>query len=179
MKQELWDVYNKDRIITGKKIERGNFFLPGQYHLVAHVCFFNSKGEMLIQLRSIKKPRWAGKWDFSAGGAAICGEDSQRAAERETLEELGVAIDLSKERPAITINFDEEDERGFDDYYLIKKNIQINKIMFNINDVQKIKWASEEEILEMIEKGEFKNFYKCFIQLLFILNQRKSTHCLW
>ncbi|MDF2608169.1 MAG: hydrolase [Bacillales bacterium] len=46
---ELWDIYDINRINTGKTLERGSKFEPGSYHLVVHICIFNSKGEMLIE----------------------------------------------------------------------------------------------------------------------------------
>lgn len=50
-KQELWDIYTKDRIKTGRFHVRGQKMQEGDYHLVVHVCIFNSKSEMLIQQR--------------------------------------------------------------------------------------------------------------------------------
>ena len=48
---ELWDVYDVVRNKTGRTMVRGETFAEGDYHLVVHVCIFNSKGEMLIQKR--------------------------------------------------------------------------------------------------------------------------------
>lgn len=48
---ELWDLYDINRNKIGKTIQRGELLSPGEYHLVVHVCLFNSQGEMLIQQR--------------------------------------------------------------------------------------------------------------------------------
>jgi len=48
---ELWDVYDRNRKKTGKTMVRGNAFLDESYHVVVHVCVFNSMDEMLIQQR--------------------------------------------------------------------------------------------------------------------------------
>ena len=48
---ELWDIYDKNRNLTGRQMERGSEFAKGDFHLVIHVCIFNSKNEMLIQQR--------------------------------------------------------------------------------------------------------------------------------
>src|SRR5574344_1719910 len=94
---ELWDVYNKDREKLSKSHTRGDGtrLLPGEYHLVVSVAIFNDKGELLIQKRHKCKRVSPGKWDISAGGSAIRGEDSKAAAIRETKEEIGVDIQLN------------------------------------------------------------------------------------
>ena len=96
---ELWDVYDKNRILTGRKIERGSKLGKDDFHLVVHICIFNLKNEMLIQQRQPWKNGWPNMWDLTVGGSALAGETSTAAAERETLEEIGYKIDLSNERP--------------------------------------------------------------------------------
>ena len=118
---ELWDVYDKDRIKTGKTMVRGAEFEPDCYHMVVHVCIFNAKGEMLIQQRQPFKEGWPNMWGITVGGSATMGDSSQDAAEREVFEEIGLKLDLQQVRPHLTVNFD----RGFDDIYLIEKEFII------------------------------------------------------
>jgi len=100
---ELWDIYDADRNKTGRTMERGP--VPeGDYHLVVHVCIFNSKGEMLIQQRQSYKEGWPNLWDISVGGSAVKGDSSQSAAEREVKEELGLNIAVATNCPATTAN---------------------------------------------------------------------------
>lgn len=93
---ELWDVYTKDRVRTGQLHVRGQQIQKDQYHLVVHVCIFNSKNEMLIQQRQPFKSGWPNVWDITMGGSAVAGDNSSQAAEREVFEELGIKIDLSE-----------------------------------------------------------------------------------
>jgi len=86
---EIWDVYDKDRNLTGKQMKRGDAFEQGAYHVVIHVCLFNQYGEMLIQQRQPDKGNWKNMWDVTVGGSAIAGETRQQAAEREVKEEIG------------------------------------------------------------------------------------------
>lgn len=46
---EKFYLYNYDRTLSGKIIERGNPVPDGYYRLVVVVLIFNSKGELLIQ----------------------------------------------------------------------------------------------------------------------------------
>lgn len=71
---ELWDVYDINRNKTNKTMVRGESFAKGNYHLVVHVCVFNSKGEMLIQQRQPFKEGWPNMWDITVGGSATKGD---------------------------------------------------------------------------------------------------------
>ncbi|WP_406543559.1 NUDIX domain-containing protein [Clostridium ljungdahlii] len=77
---ELWDVYDSERNKTNRTMVRGRDFNEGDYHMVVHICIFNSKGEMLIQQRQPFKEGWSNMWDITVGGSAIEGETSQMAA---------------------------------------------------------------------------------------------------
>ena len=103
---ELWDLYDRDRTPTGEVHQRGKPVPAGRYHLVVHVVIFNSRGEMLIQQRQPFKEGWPNLWDVTVGGSAVAGDTSRTAAQRETLEELGLVIDLSGELPRMTLPFD-------------------------------------------------------------------------
>ncbi len=165
---ELLNIYNKDRINTGKTIIRGDPFAEEEYHLVVHVCVFNSKDEMLIQQRQSFKEGWPDMWDVTAGGSAIAGESSQAAAERELFEEIGYKINLSHLRPHLTVNFKE----GFDDYYLVEDEVDIDTLKLQFEEVQKVKWASKNKILAMIDNDEFIPFHKSLIKLFFDIRKK-------
>ena len=160
---ELWDVYDVDRQLTGKTMVRGETFEEGAYHLVVHVCVFNSEGKMLIQQRQPFKHGWSGMWDVTCGGSAIQGESSRDAAHRELLEEVGIDIDFSGSRPDMTTNF----EHGFNDIYIVQKDVDISTLELQYEEVKAVKWASCEEIFSMIDDGTFIPRYKSFMHLLF------------
>jgi isopentenyldiphosphate isomerase len=166
---ELWDIYDKNRTLTGETHQRGTPLGKGEYHLIVHVCIFNSKNELLIQQRQSWKEGWPDMWDLSAGGCALAGEDSIKAAERETREELGYEIDLTGERPYFTINF----EHGFDDYYLVKRDIEIKKLTPQYEEVQAIRWASKEVVLQMVQEGNFVSYY--ILDALFEMREQRGS----
>ena len=148
---ELWDVYDKYRQKTGRTHERGNPIDEGDYHLVVHVWIINDKGEFLIQKRQPWKKGWPNMWDSSAAGAAVLGDSSREAAIREAKEELGIDLDITKLEPLLTVKF----SRGFDDIWIIRQNIDINVLKLQYEEVADAKWASEEEIKQMVRNGEF------------------------
>ena len=168
---ELFDLYTKDRLPTNETLCRGDTIPAGCYRMVVHVCIFNSSGEMLIQQRQPFKAGWSDMWDISCGGSAVSGEDSQNAAEREVSEELGITISLENIRPVLTIHFD----KGFDDIYVITKDLPLSEIRLQPEEVQAVKWASEEEILSMIDSGEFIPYHKNLIGLLFYMKNHRGA----
>ena len=49
---ESFDLYDVNRNLTGKVLERGNKVPEGYYRLVVHVCVFGKDGRMLIQKKT-------------------------------------------------------------------------------------------------------------------------------
>ena len=160
---ELWDVYDMNRNKTNRTVVRGEAIQPGNYHLVVHVCVFNRDGEMLIQQRQPFKQGWSNMWDITVGGSAVAGDSSQVAAQRELFEEIGLEFDFEQMRPHYTIHF----ENGFDDIYIIEKDVDLRTLKLQYEEVQNVKWASKDEILSMIEVGEFIPYFESIIHLLF------------
>ncbi len=159
---EVWDVYDINRYKTGKTMLRGAYE-EGLFHLVVHVCIFDSNGRMLIQQRQKDKDGWPNLWDITLGGSAIEKETAQMAAMRELKEELGLEIDLTEIRPHITINFN----HGFDDIFLLEKDVDIHKLILQKEEVQNVRWASRDEIQKMIKEGSFISYYPSLIDLFF------------
>ena len=169
---ELFDLYTADREKTGQKMVRGDAVPEGFYRLVVHVCVFHPDGRMLIQQRQPFKKGWSNLWDVTVGGSAVSGDSSQSAAERETLEELGLPIDLSDVRPTLTIHW----EHGFDDIYVLTLPVDIPSLQLQYEEVQQVRWAAKEEILEMIDDGRFIPYEKSLIELLFFRKDHRSSH---
>ena len=167
---ELWDVYDQNRRLTGRLHRRGDKLAEGDYHLVVHVCIFNSKNQLLIQQRQPWKKGWPNMWDLSAAGSAVAGENSATAAEREVKEEIGLEIDLTNERPRFTINF----PGGFDDYYMITQDVNIQELQLQEEEVQAVKWVDQKELMEMVENGEMVPYY--FLHQIFELKEIWGSH---
>ena len=165
---ELWDIYDIDRMPTGKTAERGNALSDGEYHAVIHVCIFNSEGKMLIQQRQSTKKGWPDYWDVSCGGCCIAGETTRDAAHRELFEELGIDVDFSALRCSLTMNFD----HGFDDFFILNRDMDISGLTLQQEEVQAVKWASMDEIFRMIDDGTFLPFFKSFLQLIFDIRHK-------
>jgi isopentenyldiphosphate isomerase len=73
------------------KIDRKTAHNSKEYlHGAVHIFVFNSKNEILLQKRSLKKLVMPGRFDISAGGHIGYKESEYKAALRELEEELGI-----------------------------------------------------------------------------------------
>ena len=160
---ELVDLYDENRVPLGKTAERYGRKGPGEYRTVVHVCVFNQAGQLLIQQRTQSKHIWPGKWDVTVGGGVDAGETSRQGAEREVREELGLDLDLSGLRPSVTVNFD----GGFDDFFLVERDLALEELTLQKEEVAQARWAELPEILDMVDRGEFIDYPKSFLAFLF------------
>ena len=152
---ELFDLYTADRV----KLDRT-------------MVLFDPEGRMLIQQRQPFKEGWSNMWDITVGGSAVAGDTSRTAAERETREEIGLDIDLTDVRPSLTLYW----EHGFDDYYLLTRELDPASLHLQYEEVQTVRWATREEIHRMIDDGEFIPYEKGLIDLLFFQRNHRGAH---
>ena len=168
---ERWDLYDKDRRLTGETLERGRPVPAGRRHLVVHVAVFDPSGRMLIQQRQPFKEGWPNLWDMTAGGSAVTGETSFEAAERELREEVGISADLSGCAPALTIYYDV----CFDDVYVITQTVDPASLALQYEEVQAVRWATEEDVLRMLDEGTFIPYHRGYLELLFRLQKQRGV----
>lgn len=168
--EEFWDIYTKDREKTGRLHRRGDEMKEGEFHIVVHVCIFNSRNQLLIQHRQPFKRGWPNMWDLTAGGSALQGENSRQAAEREVFEEIGLKLDLSDVRADFSIGFDE----GFDDYYLLEREVDLSQLCLQEEEVQEVRWVDREEVLAMQKQGTMIPYW--FLDRLFEVRNMCGAH---
>lgn len=160
---EFFDIYTADRQKTGKTMARGEKQPDGAYRIVVHIVVFNSDGKMLIQQRQSFKRNFPDMWDVTAGGVVTTGETSRQGAERELFEEMGIKVSFEGISPYLTIN----SEHAFHDYYILKRDIAVEDLRLQPEEVKSAKWADKAEILYMLENGEFVPYKDGLFELLF------------
>ena len=146
---ELLNVYDNEGKITERVVPRGDksIVLSDNEHIGVVVVFIeNSKGEFLIQKTSVEK----GSEYSSTGGHVDAGETHLTSILREIKEELG-----------IDVNEEELEYLGFLLYdkpirfmYYLKKDIDIQDIVVQEEEVDFVKYMKIDEIKEIIDKGE-------------------------
>lgn len=88
---ELLDVVDENDNCVAVRT-RGEIHALGLMHRAVHILVFNSRGELFLQKRSMKKDEQPGKWDSSAAGHVDSGEEYHACALREIHEELGIKM---------------------------------------------------------------------------------------
>lgn len=87
---ELIDIYNEKNEALNIIKMRSEAHKQGLWHRSAHIWIYNSKSEILLQLRSAGKIMFPGKWDVSSAGHIGAGEIPLESALRELKEEIGI-----------------------------------------------------------------------------------------
>jgi isopentenyl-diphosphate delta-isomerase len=66
----------------------------GKLHRAFSVCVFNSKGQLMLQLRSVKKHHFGGLWTNTCCSHPRRGEELEDAAHRRLKQEMGFDTEL-------------------------------------------------------------------------------------
>ena len=151
---ELRDLYNSKRILTGEVIEKGKEVPLGSYYITVVVFIENEQGKFLLQKRVMKKD---GKW-ATTGGHPKSGESSLQGIVTEIEEELGINVKENE----LTLFKTIQTEDDFVDLYYLRKNIDIRDIKIQEEEVEKVMWASREEIAKLIDEKHFSSSHREF-----------------
>ena len=146
---ELLDIYDDDGNVTGKIIERGSDYskLKKNEHIALTVIFIeNDKHEFLIQKASKEK----GGLFASTGGHVTSGELPMDTIKREVLEELGINIYGDWIAQLGYLNYD----MPLRYMYYLRKNVDLKDVKLQKEEVESVKWMSEDEINKLIEDGK-------------------------
>lgn len=87
---ELWDAYLADGTPANRTLLRGEPIPQGLYHLASDILVRHADGDYLLMERDAAKPNYGGWYEATAGGSALCGEDTLTCAKRELQEETGI-----------------------------------------------------------------------------------------
>lgn len=151
---ELWEVLDENGNPTGEIMKKYDkkVFERGLFHLGADVWIINSDNKILIQKRSALKKLEPNVWAMT-GGSVILGENSIKTIVREAKEELNIDIDADK------LKFITKFRTGnvWMDTYILKCDYDISKMKFHEEEVSDAKWATWEEIDDLVKKDSLSN----------------------
>ncbi len=144
-KQELVVLVNEKDEVLGYK-EKLEAHQQGILHRAISVIIFNSKGEMLIQQRSLKKYHWAGIWSNTCCSHPRKDETYQAAAERRLFEELGFRTQLTEAFHFIYKAFDAPSGLTEHEYDTVFTGIYNEQFQFNKDEIEAIEWISVADL---------------------------------
>ena len=168
MERELRDLYDFDGNITTKTYHKGDAVPQGYYPMVVAMIIENSKGDILLQIRSQQK----GGYLAVTGGHPKSGESPEQGLITEVMEEIGV--DISQDE---LVKFDEGcDGKDCFKFYHILKEVDIEKCQLQEEEVSDLVWVPAAKLREMYDEGELQeNQYYFFKRFYDYLEKRKNN----
>ena len=146
---EYWDLYDSERKPLGRTHLRGDKFADGEYYVCCEIWVINSEGKFLTTKRH-PNLKAGNQWEF-IGGGTHAGEGTITSAVRELFEEAGISANEDELKLMTTYAH----KNYFQDIYILKRDIDIKDIVLQPEETVDVKWASDEEIQQMIANGEF------------------------
>jgi isopentenyldiphosphate isomerase len=164
MAEDIFDVVNeRDEVIDHKP--RSEVHRLGLLHRAVHVLVFNSRGQIFLQKRSMKKDRQPGLWDSSASGHVDSGEDYDATAVREVREEIGLQL---KEIPRrlFKIPACKETDQEFVWVYRCESEGSFD---LNAEEIERGDWFGPEEVSRWVtaRPEEFASAFRLIWQKIF------------
>ena len=149
---ELWELLDGNGESKNFIDDRSNpiFFEKGNYHLGADVWIVNSDKKIFIQKRSDTKKLSPSVWAMT-GGSVVYGETPKETIVRESMEEL--SIDVQQDELEFMTKF--KTGNVWVDTYILKKDYDISKMKFDIQEVVEAKWVTWQEIDDIVNSGNF------------------------
>ena len=89
---EFIDILTAEGLPTGNTALKSEAHKKGWFHATAHIWFFTSDHQILLQKRALTKKVFPGIWDISVEGHIGAGEKILQGAKREILEEIGLEL---------------------------------------------------------------------------------------
>jgi len=142
---EIFDVVDEDDNVIGQKT-RKEVHSSNILHRGVHILVLNSKGEVLLQKRSMKKDKFPGAWGDVAGHLDM-GEGYEHAAARELKEEVGIEARLE-----FVMKFRKKHEHDQEINSLFKC-FHEGPFKPDPEEVDEVRFFSPDEIKELLKKG--------------------------
>ena len=142
---ELWDAYDRDfRKIQGVTLIRGEAIPESYFHLVCDVIVRHIDGSYLIMQRD-KRKHLGEKWEATAGGSALQGEDPITCATRELHEETGITSDNLVEIGRVL----HHRHKAFYVEYLCITDVDKSSIVLQEGETSDYKWITVNELMKL------------------------------
>lgn len=153
---EKIDVLDENGEKTGEVVSREEVHKLGLWHRCVHIWIVNRKGEILLQKRSAQKIMSPNKWTTATSGHLSAGDSSKQGAIRELSEEIGLQAKEEELQYLFTVkeNTVNEEKHVLDkeiiDVYLMKKEVAIEELKLQVEEVSEVKWFSYDAFQKMV-----------------------------
>ncbi len=136
---EIWDAYYPDGTKAGFDLVRGEKVPEGICHMVCDILVKHTDGDYLLMQRDWKKPAYPGRFETSAGGSALKGEEALPCAKRELREETGI------DRGTFTVIGHARREECFYTMFLCETDFPKDKITLQEGETIAYQWLGKAD----------------------------------
>ena len=149
---ELLDLYDKYKNKTNSQVVRSKknkmIFPEDKFIKIVIVFIENTENMFLFQKTSTDRGNiWA-----TTGGHVKAGATSIKTIKSEVFEELGLEINQEDFIFVNTLKIGQ----SFQDIYYLKKDIDIQKLNLQVEEVSSVRWFSLIEITKLIENNQIR-----------------------
>ena len=155
MNMEWLQVFDKDENVKDKKILRGDNPNNDDYIMVVYIFIINKDNKILLE-KNKDKDMWV------VPGGHVDTPNILDNLKRECMEELSLNISNCN---IINIDTLKNDNRIFK-MFLINKDVDINSLVLQKEEVKEVKYFTIDEINTMIDNGSFRENNVKFIDSL-------------
>ena len=152
MKEEPVDILDEQGNKTGQTLLKSQAHKQGLWHGGAHIWIYNSKGEVLLQLRSPKKVVKPNVWDVSVSGHIPAGKTPLETVVEEAQEELGLKVKPEELVYIGKVIFDDlmppDDWRHrvhTEVYALLQDSLKLSDLNLEEAEISDARWISLEQ----------------------------------
>jgi len=158
LSEDLIDALNDQGLRTGEVLPKSEIYRLGKVHRVVHLYWIDQDDNLLIQRRSYDKKLYPGKLSVSVTGHVNAGEFSDQALRREIKEELGIPADKLDVKFMMSFRNDVKVSpscmvKHLNDVYLCQKDIPLQDIKIDRNEVSEISLMPFDKFLKMAKLG--------------------------
>ena len=142
---EIVDVVDKSDKVIGKNT-RANVHKKGILHRGTHAILFNSKGDILLPVRSATKDAFPNTYDCSVSEHVGRGEKYEHAISRGIKEELGIRKLKLNRLVRFWLRY------GPHNYKIstLYEAVQHGKLVFDKNEIKEIEYVSKARLKRML-----------------------------
>ena len=146
---ELLQLFDENKNMLNESIERDKKKeLPeGKYFMII-LLFIENNNKFLIQKTSVSKDSEYA----TTGGHVTFGDDAITTVIKEAKEELGLDLKESEIKEIETL----KGKYGYVSIYYCNKEIDIDKLTIQEEEVDSLYWMSIDEINELIKEDKFR-----------------------
>lgn len=154
--EELIDIVDQNGKPIGVSVPKSEIHAKGHLHNTAHIWFFTSDGNILLQQRAASKAIYPLLWDVSVAGHVDTGENIKQAAIRETREEIGAYITENDLKKIGVFECFQSYPNGiidneFHHTFIVETNLDITQFIPQEEEVESLKYVSMHDFHKILD----------------------------